>query len=116
MFQKPLQSMLLEFFQLSDTPKALVLSTGTHQKGLGARFVPVLGGGIVVSQTRPVSIVALAERSQEHWPKWLPRTWRIAYFKEDGNVKVCYISPAGDKCLEKAAVMPLGFAALAVLQ
>ncbi|CAK8987401.1 GTPase Der [Durusdinium trenchii] len=64
---------------------------------------------ILQTRLRPLDqygkVLGLGDECVEHWPKWLPRTWRIAYFKEDGNVKVCYISPAGDKCLEKAAVM-----------
>ena len=47
---------------------------------------------------------------EEHWPKWLPKVpgWRIAYFKEEGHVKVCYISPKGDRCLSRSEVKFLG--------
>ena len=34
--------------------------------------------------------------------------WRIAYFKESGHVKPCFINPQEVRCFSKSAVLPPG--------
>lgn len=32
-------------------------------------------------------LLGVGDECIERWPKWLPKDWRIAYFKEEGHVK-----------------------------
>ncbi|CAJ1392132.1 unnamed protein product [Effrenium voratum] len=64
----------------------------------------------VVLQSRPRALdqhgkpLRLQDACIERWPQWLPRDWRIAYFKEEGAVKPCFLCPEGGQFLQKEAV------------
>ena len=49
--------------------------------------------------------VLLGHECITQWPGWLPKDWRIGYFKVGKTVKVCFLSPAGSKFKDRKSVL-----------
>ena len=63
---------------------------------------------IVGKKLRPVDHhgFALGDEYVKQWPKWLPKEYRIAYFRSaGGGLKPCFLGPTGVEYKDKKAVL-----------
>lgn len=64
---------------------------------------------ILQTRLRPLDqhgkLLGLGDECIERWPIWLPKTWRIAYYKEQGEVRPCFVSPSGVRCSKRSKVL-----------
>ena len=63
---------------------------------------------IVGKKLRPVDHhgFALGDEYVKQWPKWLPKEYRIAYFRSaGGGLKPCFLGPTGVEYTDKKAVL-----------
>lgn len=48
----------------------------------------------------------LGDEYVKTWPAWLPKEYRIAYFRSaGGGLKPCFLGPTGVECKDKKAVL-----------
>eukprot|EP00438_Fugacium_kawagutii_P018376 Skav208995 [mRNA] locus=scaffold2686:135171:139560:- [translate_table: standard] len=78
---------------------------------------PELGSKVVFHRENVESIVGrrlhpidqhgvlLGNECITHWPGWLPKDWRIGYYKVRDVRKVCFLNPKGDRFQDRKSVL-----------